>query len=132
MTPEAGPLSETGGVQPPTWREQMRGPIPGLDNTSSGTTAQAGAAPSSGTDAGRATTSTAREAMSGSEGRQAPKYIGKPVSEVPWGEALKVARPVLSLAERMLITTIDLTGQGLTSLAQFLERQRQERERRGS
>ena len=127
-TPEAGPLPEAEAMQPPTWREQMRGPIPGLDDTPSRTTTQASTAPSSGTGA---TASTGREATSGGEGRKQPLYTGKPVSDVPWGEALKVAAPVVSLAEKLLIKTIDLSGQGLTSLAQYLEKQRQQRERRG-
>jgi hypothetical protein len=132
-TPEAAPLSEGQAVQPPAWREQMRGPIPGLgDTAASGTTAQPGTAPSSATASERVTApSFGREAQTGDEGRKPPLYIGKPVSELPWEDALKLAAPVVSVAEKLLIKTIDLTGHGLTSLAHYLEQQRQDRKRRG-
>jgi hypothetical protein len=126
LTPEAGPLPEGETVQPPTWREQMRGPIPGLDEAASATAARTGA-PSDATGAERAAPSAAADAKRGDQGRKGPAYIGKPVSEVPWGEALKLARPILSVLEKVLIVAIDLAGQGLTSLARYLEQQRQKR-----
>jgi hypothetical protein len=108
----------------------MRGPIPGLDEAVSATAARTGA-PSSATGAERGGPSASADAKRGDQRRKGPAYVGKPVSEVPWGEALKLAKPILSVAEKVLIVVIDLTGQGLTSLARYLEKQRQERENRG-
>src|SRR5262245_43942397 len=68
-TPEAAPLSEGQVVQPPAWREQMRGPIPGLDAAvASGTAAQGSASTSAATGSERVTPiSAGREVQTGAE-----------------------------------------------------------------
>ena len=111
VTPEAGPLSEGEELRPPTWREHMSDPIPGLDQS-----------PSSGSSIAE------RQSMPSGEPRPRPAYIGKPVSEVRW-DAIKYAAPVVSQAEKLLIKTIDLSARGLSWLAGTLEERRQQRER---
>jgi hypothetical protein len=147
-TPEAAPLPESEELVPPTWREHMRGPILGADGLPHGQGVgepQSASAPS-GPAAAREEVGTAQEidAAAGqgvsnqssvfarspqddAELRKWPPYVGKPVSEVRW-DALRYAAPVVSQAEKLTIKAIDLSGRGLSKLAQYLETRRQERD----
>jgi hypothetical protein len=132
-TPEAGPLPSDGELAPPTWRENMRGPILGLEDVP---TAPPGPSPTGGEDRPRAASTTAEPVRRGVEEpsrrdlgplkKQWPPYTGKPVTAVSW-EALRYVAPVASQAEKLAIQAIDLSARGLTQLARYLEARRQER-----
>ncbi len=132
-TPEAAPLSESEELKPPTWQEHMRGPILGADgrplDQEQGQAATSSAAEPAAAREEDAETSTGTTAASpGGEGlRKWPPYTGKPVSEVRW-DALRYAAPVVAQAEKLTIKAIDLTGRGLSKLAQYLESRRQQRD----
>jgi hypothetical protein len=70
---------------------------------------------------------SARSPQDDEELRKWPPYVGKPVSDVRW-DALRYAAPVVSQAEKLTIKAIDLSGRGLSKLAQYLETRRQERD----
>jgi hypothetical protein len=126
-TPEAGPLPENEVLVPPTWREHMSGPILGLDDTPSASSAAARDQVTKETSRDRPERPSARDAAATEELRKWPPYSGKPVSEVRW-DALRYAAPVVSQAERLAIQAIDLSGRGLSKLARYLETRRKERE----
>ena len=132
-TPEAAPLSESEELTPPTWQEHMRGPILGTDGLPLGqeqgepappSAAQPAAAREEEIETGGASTGAPQ---GGEELRTWPAYTGKPVSEVPW-DALRYAAPVVAQAEKLTIKAIDLSGRGLSSLARYLEKRRQQRD----
>lgn len=147
-TPEAAPLPESEELVPPTWREHMRGPILGADGLPHGHgegETQAAAAPPepaaareeagaaqgidapSGQGVSNLSGASARSPQDDEELRKWPPYVGKPVSEVRW-DALRYAAPVVAQAEKLTIKAIDLSGRGLSKLAQYLETRRQERD----
>ena len=143
-TPEAAPLPESEELVPPTWQEHMRGPILGTDGLPHGQgqgEAQAAATPSEpaaareeegaaqqfDVPAARAVSDQSRTPQDDEELRKWPPYVGKPVSEVRW-DALRYAAPVVAQAEKLTIKAIDLSGRGLSKLAQFLESRRQQRD----
>jgi hypothetical protein len=131
-TPEAAPLSESEELRPPTWQEHMRGPILGTDGLPLGQEQRQAAAPSAPEPAAREEDRETRDASTASpqDGealRKWPPYTGKPVSEVRW-DALRYAAPVVVQAEKLTIKVIDLSGRGLSKLAQYLETRRQERD----
>lgn len=115
-TPEAVPLDDGGPLEPPTWREHMRGPIPGLEDEPPGPAA-----------APKSPASVSREEPPSEELRKWPPHTGKPVSEVPWKEIARYAAPIASQAEQLAIKGIDLSARGLTKLARYLESRRNER-----
>jgi hypothetical protein len=124
-TPEAAPLGEPESMSPPTWRDQMRGPILGLE----GEPPRAGQTPS----AEPAPTPTRTPEPAGKEKpspglKKWPPYTGKPVSEVRWQEAARYAAPIAIQVEKVAIQTIDLSARGLSRLARYLEARRQRRE----
>jgi hypothetical protein len=132
-TPEAAPLSEGEGLQPPRWQEHMRGPILGTDGRPLGQEQAQAASPSAAQpaaaleeDAVPSGASTAAP-QGAEEPRKWPPYTGKPVSEVRW-DALRYAAPVVAEAEKLTIKAIDLSGRGLSRLARYLEARRQERD----
>lgn len=132
VTPEGGPLT------PPTMRDHMQGPILGLDDVpASGISTAPPPAPAAsreeaafmaGPDAARGPQDVAptRTRQDEDELKKWPPYSGKPVSEVRW-DALKYAAPVVSQAEKLAISAIDLSGRGLSRLARYLESRRAER-----
>jgi hypothetical protein len=123
-TPEAGPLSEDETLQPPTWREHMRGPILGLDD---GPPAPPpGPSPTGGERAQMTTPAQPSARAADEELRKWPPYSGKPVSDV--SAAMRFVAPVVSQAEKLTIQAIDLSGRGLSKLAKYLETRRQDRE----
>ena len=147
-TPEAAPLAESEELVPPTWQEHMRGPILGTDGLPHGQgqgETQAAASPpepaaareeevmtpqmstSTGHEGSDQTSTSARLPQDDEELRKWPPYTGKPVSEVRW-DALRYAAPVVAQAEKLTIKAIDLSGRGLSKLAQYLETRRQERD----
>ena len=128
-TPEAAPAGEPEPMTPPTWRDQMRGPILGLD----GEPARAGQALSA--EAAPPPTRTPEPAPREEPEpglKKWPPYTGKPVSEVRWQEAARYAAPLAAQAEKLAIQTIDLSARGLSRLARYLEARRQQRERNQS
>ncbi len=147
-TPEAAPLPEGEELVPPTWQEHMRGPILGTDglpydqgqgeSQATATPTEPAAAREEEGVAQQFDTPVAPEVshQSGASGRTPqddeelrkwPPYVGKPVSEVRW-DALRYAAPVVAQAEKLTIKAIDLSGRGLSKLAQYLETRRQERD----
>lgn len=136
-TPEGGPADSEAPV-PPTWHEHMQGPILGLDDrpdqAAAPSASPSGEAPS---DSARAEASPeaptperfpgeARTPADEKELSKWPPYRGKPVSDV--GDALKYAAPVAAQAEKLVIGALNLSGRGLSKLAQVLEDRRQERD----
>jgi hypothetical protein len=146
-TPEAAPLSASEDLIPPTWQDHMRGPILGSDGlplgeertpTTTPTAPAAAREEMAAAPEGAMSASTQREAagergtsarspQDDEELRKWPPYTGKPVSEVRW-EALRYAAPVVAQAEKLTIKAINLSGRGLSKLAQYLEQRRQQRE----
>ncbi len=136
-TPEAGPLSDDQALSPPTWRENMRGPILGLDDVPA---PPPGPSPTGGDDRPRAAVAADEETPpSGGGGlggeprtssddrelRKWPPYTGKPVTDV--SEAMRYVAPIASQAEKLAIQAIDLSARGLAGLARYLEAKRQVR-----
>jgi len=124
-TPEAAPLGEPESMTPPTWRDQMRGPILGLE----GEPSRAGQA----TSQASAPTPTRTPEPAGREKpspglKKWPPFSGKPVSEVRWQEAARYAAPIAIQVEKIAIQTIDLSARGLSRLARYLDARRQRRE----
>ena len=146
-TPEAAPLPESEELVPPTWQEHMRGPILGTDGLPHGQgqgETQAAASPpepaaareeggdaqmsaTPGQEASDQISTSTRSPQDDEELRKWPPHVGKPVSEVRW-DALRYAAPVVAQAEKLIIKAIDLSGRGLSKLAQYLEARRQERD----
>lgn len=142
LTPEAGPLGEQSDavLQPPTWQEHMKGPIPGLDDRAAVGNAPV-AARTTQTPPPPAAAQTppppyapptggGRTAEDDDELKKWPPYTGKPVSDVQ--DAWRYAAPVVSQAEKLAISALGLAGTGLTKLAGFLEQRRQDRTDTGS
>jgi hypothetical protein len=153
VTPEAGPLGEQADavLRPPTWQEHMKGPIIGLDDRPAAADPQAAqaaapppAAPTAPPPAAQVPPphaaaqvppppytppASSRTAEDDEELKKWPPYSGKPVSDVQ--DAWKYAAPVVSQAEKLAISALDLAGTGLTKLAGFLEQRRQDRTDRG-
>lgn len=137
LTPEAGPLADSADavLQPPTWQEHMKGPIPGLDDRQSSSASGAAQSVPTSQPAEPATTVTppppyspptgGRTAEDDEELKKWPPYTGKPVSDVQ--DAWRYAAPVVSQAEKLAISALNLTGSGLTKLAGFLEQRRADR-----
>lgn len=131
-TPEAGPLGDDQTLSPPTWRENMKGPILGLDDVQA---PPRGPASTGGDDRPEATVVAAKRVSVTVEqpadqrdeprGRQWPSYTGKPVTDV--SEALRYVAPIASQAEKLAIQAIDLSARGLAGLARYLEARREER-----
>ena len=132
-TPEAGPLGEDETLSPPTWRDNMRGPILGLDDVPA---PPPGPSPTGGEDrpqVAAAAVEASRSPGHDHELRKWPPYVGKPVTDI--SEAMRYVAPIASQAEKLAIQAIDLSARGLTGLARYLEARRQERtaaERRDS
>jgi hypothetical protein len=126
-TPEAGPLSEDDTLQPPTWREHMRGPILGLDDRPPAPSSGPAPTASGGERVQAASQAQAPRSAAEDELRKWPPYSGKPVSETQW-EAMRFVAPIMTQAEKLAIQAIDLTGRGLSGLARYLESRRQERQ----
>jgi hypothetical protein len=124
MTPEGGPSSVDDVLTPPTWRQQMEGSIPGLEDAAAARGAAAATSPEGAPVAG--TGDATRPAKAHEELRKWPPYTGKPVSEVRW-DALRYAAPVAAKAEEFTIVAIDVTGKGLSRLARYLEARRRAR-----
>ena len=137
LTPEGGPL---GGqpdtvLHPPTWQEHMKGPILGLDdrNAAAGNRTESMAAQAPPPPAADRTppppyappAGSSRTAEDDEELKKWPPHSGKPVSDVQ--DAWRYAAPVVSQAEKLAISALDLAGTGLTKLAGFLEQRRQDR-----
>jgi len=126
-TPEAGPLSDDQALSPPSWRENMRGPILGLDDVpAAGVEGSKGRGaeetlPSGGGRVAEASSSSGEDR----ELRKWPPYTGKPVTDV--AEAMRYVAPIASQAEKLAIQAIDLSARGLAGLARYLEARRQER-----
>jgi hypothetical protein len=157
-TPEGGPLDAGEALTPPSWQEHMKGPIPGLDDTSAhqpaaaasghaaqGQAAQEAPAPSSAQvpppekypqgfppqqTAAWGGGASASVSSERDEGdlKTRPPYSGKPVSDV--GDVMRYAAPIVAQAEKLTIRAIDLSGRGLTRIAGFLEERRLERNAR--
>jgi hypothetical protein len=126
-TPEAGPISEDEALplQPPAWREHMRGPILGLDDQPAAP--PPGPSPTGGEQAQMTTPARKPSRASADEElRKWPPYSGKPVSDV--SDAMRFVAPVVAQAEKLSIQAIDLSARGLSKLARYLETRRQERE----
>jgi hypothetical protein len=128
-TPEAGSLDDDQALTPPTWREHMQGPIPGLDDApdsspAAGSESSRQSAPSAATTRGPEPTD---EEEPSEELRKWPPYTGKPVSEVRWQEIGRMAAPIASQAEKLAIKGIDLSARGLSKLARYLESRRENR-----
>ena len=126
-TPEAGPISEDEALhlQPPTWREHMRGPILGLDD---GPPAPPpGPSPTGGERAQMTTPAQPSSRTADEELRKWPPYSGKPVSEAQW-DAMRYVAPIMSQAEKLSIQAIDLSARGLSKLASYLKTRQQNRE----
>jgi hypothetical protein len=125
-TPEASPLSDQ-ELKPPTWREHMDGPIPGLDDAAA--RPSSGAAPAAAREEASSRGAGAAGSARETEGelRKWPPYSGKPVSEVNWQEIGRYAAPVAAQAEKLVIQAVDLSARGLSRLARYLETRREER-----
>ena len=138
-TPEAGPLSDDQALSPPTWRENMRGPILGLDDVPGAGVEQSRRLPppvegglggSRGVEETPPSVGERLTEASGSQGderelRKWPPYTGKPVTDV--SEAMRYVAPIASQAEKLAIQAIDLSARGLAGLARYLESRREER-----
>ncbi|MCC7024810.1 MAG: hypothetical protein IT338_18420 [Thermomicrobiales bacterium] len=158
-TPEGSPLDEGEVLAPPSWQEHMKGPIPGLDDTSAQARPAAaapgqapqgqggqGAAPWPSTQVpppekypqGFPPQHTAAwgggSSSSASAGRdEAEQKTWPPYSGKPVsdvGDVMRYAAPIVAQAEKLTIRAIDLSGRGLTKLAGFLEERRLERNAR--
>lgn len=131
LTPEGGPLPQPDAaraeLRPPTWHENMKGPILGMPPPGAATPPpsepprQAAAAPPQ--QAAPLPTAHSVTPEDEAELKQWPPYIGKPVSDV--SEAMRFAAPLAAQAESLAIRTLRVSGRGLSRLAQFLEERRQ-------
>jgi hypothetical protein len=129
-TPEAGPLDTDVALAPPTWREHMRGPIPGVDDAPSAAAREEPGAQrraAAGEPAAPAASAASREEAPSDEFEKWPPHTGKPVSEVGWKEIGRYAAPIAAQAEKLAIKGIDLSARGLTKLARYLEARREGR-----
>lgn len=126
-TPEAGPLADDQTLSPPSWREHLRGPIPGLDDVPAA--AQAAAPPTNqmADAAPQAAPGTATPNEPPTELPKWPPHTGKPVSDTGWEQIGRMAAPIASQAEKLAIAGIDLSARGLSKLARYLESRREER-----
>ena len=126
-TPEAGPLSDDQALSPPTWRENMRGPILGLDDVPAAGVEQSSSRAVEETPPSRGERLTEASGSQGDERelRKWPPYTGKPVTDV--SEAMRYVAPIASQAEKLAIQAIDLSARGLAGLARYLEARRHER-----
>lgn len=127
-TPEGGPLPQPEGepadLRPPTWHEHMKGPILGMAQPVVNVAPPAEASPQDAA-AERLPSAPSVTPEDEAELKQWPSYIGKPVSDV--SEAMRFAAPLASQAESLTIRALQVSGRGLSRLAQFLEDRRQAR-----
>jgi hypothetical protein len=124
-TPEAAPLADDQLLTPPTLREHMRGPIPGLDDAPPAEQGRPSAPPAAAAmDLGG---SPSPDHEVSEELRKWPPHTGKPVSETDWRSIGRYAAPIAAQAEQLAIKGIDLSARGLSRLARYLESRREQR-----